>query len=276
MVLDSTRDIEDLEIDLLLEAVFQRHGLDFRGWLREPLRRKLHGFMQAAGLDTVSAVQERLLHDPRAAAQLLRTLSRSSGALFGDVQHFQGLRGALVPWLRSRPAPRLWVAECSAADVFALAILLQEEDLYERTQIFATHANEDLLAEAAAAGMDVARLDEFERNYRACGGRRALREYLAERDGAPIFAPQLQANIVWAQYNLATDASFNEFELIMCRDTLAEFGNALKRRTLQLFHDSLPHFGLLSANGIDHPEADTSIAGYTSLDRDSGLFRRVV
>lgn len=275
-MLDSAQEIEDLEIDLLLEAVLQRFGLDFRGYLREPLRRKLHGFMQENSLETVSAVQERILHDAGTGARLLRALSKQPAALFDDPGHFLLLRGLIGAWLRSRPAPKIWIAECvSAEDAFSLAILLWEEELYDRTQIFATCANEDLLQEASQGTISTFRLDEYERNYRASGGRRSLRDHLREENGQTAFVPQLGANITWAQYNLATDASFNEFELIMCRNTLADFGSALKRRTLQLFHDSLARFGILSADGIDHPETDPSIAGYTTIQREAGLYRRI-
>lgn len=275
-MLDSAQETEDLEIDLLLEAVLRRFGLDFRGYLREPLRHKLHGFMRANGLETVSAVQERMLHDAAAGAQLLRALCKQPGALFGDPGHFLLLRSLIGPWLRSRPTPKIWIAECvSAEDAFSLAILLREEEIYDRTQIFATCANEDLLHEASQGTISASRLDDYERNYRASGGRCSLRDHLLEKDGRTAFVPQLGANITWAQYNLATDASFNEFELIMCRGTLADFGSALKRRSLQLFHDSLARFGILSADGIDHPETDPSIAGYTSIQRETGLYRRI-
>jgi chemotaxis protein methyltransferase CheR len=279
-MLDTVHEIEDLEIDLLLEAIHQRSGLDFRGYLREPLRNKLHGFMQANGLETVSAVQERMLHDPASGERLLRTLGKQPPALFDDAKHFLALRGVIGAWLRSRPAPRVWIAECVAAEeVFAMAILLHEEELYDRTQIFATCSNEALLGEAAQGRISAAKLDNYEHNYRAGGGKQSLREHLCEKDGQPAFVPHLGANITWAQYNLATDASFNEFEFIMCRNALGEFGPALKRRSLKLFHDSLAHFGILSADGLDNPESDPSIAGYTSIQRAgepcSGLFRRV-
>jgi chemotaxis protein methyltransferase CheR len=276
-VLDSVNEIEDLEIDLLLEAIHQRSGLDFRGYLREPLRRKLHGFMQANGLETVSAVQERMLHDAATGERLLRALGKQPPALFENAKHFLALRGVIGTWLRSRPAPRVWIAECVAAeDVFAMAILLHEEEVYGKTQIFATCSNEALLSDAAEGRIAASKLDDYERNYRAGGGKQSLRDHLCEKDGQPAFVPHLGSNITWAQYNLATDASFNEFELIMCRDTLGEFGTALKRRSLHLFHDSLARFGILSADGLDNPESDPSIAGYTSIQRDAGLFRRVV
>ena len=275
-MLDSAEEIEELEIDLLLEAILQRSGLDFRGYLREPLRHKLRAFMQASAFATVSAVQERILHDTDAMRCLLRMLGKRPGTLFSDPKHFIALRESLGSWLRSRPSPRIWIAECvNAEDVFGIAILLKEEEVFDRTQIFATCANEDLLFEASQGKIPASQLDDYERNYRTGGGRRPLREYLGEQDGQPAFLAELGGNVVWAQYNLTTDASFNEFEMIVCRDTLGEFGSALKRRSLQLFHESLARFGILSVDGLDNPESEPSIAGYTSIQREAGLFRRI-
>jgi len=280
-MLDSTQEIEALEIDLLLEAVLQRSGLDFRGWLREPLRQRLRGFMRTRGLDTVSALQERVLHDPEARSHLLRALGKQPGRLFADAALYRELRDVLGPWLRSRPAPRIWVAECTGAeDVYSLAILLHEEHLADRTQIYATCSDENRLAEAALGTIDTVGLDEGERNYRTAGGNAALREYLCEsesRNGRrTAFSAELGGNITWAQYNLATDASFNEFELILCRGMLPMFGPALRRRTLRLFHDSLARFGFLAADGIGNPEAEPSIAGYTPVRRELGIYRRIL
>jgi chemotaxis protein methyltransferase CheR len=203
-------------------------------------------------------------------------MTHKQGALFGDAQHFSALREPLGPWLRSRPMPKIWVAECTAAeDVFSLAILLHEEGLYERARIFATSANESLLEEASRGAFAAELAPQYAQNYRAAGGRRELSDYYTMEDGQCVFLPALRANITWAQYQLASDASFNEFELIMCRDTLDAFGPGLTRRSLQLFHDSLARFGILSVDGIDNPETIPFIAGYTSLLRKEGLYRRV-
>lgn len=268
--------LEELEIDLLLEGVYQRFGHDFRGYRREPLRRRLRAFMEAEDIGNVSALQARILHDQPAGELLLRALTRKQTALFGDPEHFRALRQVLGPWLRSRPMPKVWVAECVCAeDVFALAILLREEDLYKRTRIFATSANESLLEDAARGVFPIEMAGQYAQNYRAGGGTRELSDHYAVVDGQCAFLPELRANITWAQHQLASDASFNEFELIMCRNALGAFGPGLTRRSLQLFHDSLARFGILSVDGIENPDTIPFIAGYTSLLRKEGLYRRV-
>ena len=270
--------VEELEIDLLLEGVFRRFGHDFRGCRRERLVPQLHSLMRELGAGTVSALQEKVMHEASAADALLRHLSmHGSGAFFDDPAYFSALRAAVVPWLRSCPAPRIWVAEsASPEEVCALAILLEEEDLYDDTQIFATVANEELLRTAKQGGFAAERLHEYARNYRNSGGQRELLDYCTALDGGMAFSPQLLANITWAQYSLATDASFNEFQLIVCRQALAEFDLPLRRRALQLFYDSMPMFGLLGIGSEVWLDATPFASRYQPVAKEQGVYRRVV
>ena len=273
---DGPHAIEDLETDLLLEGIFRRFGLDFRGYRREALRAKLRGMMAREGIRTVSGLQERVMHDAAASAALLKTLGSHPAVLFDDPGHYLAMRYVLVPWLRSTPAPRIWVAECIAAEeVCSLAILLEEEGLLDKTQIYATSANEELLQAAREGSFSGECLAAYEDNYRRSGGKGKLRSYVETSDGQCTFSRALRENITWAQYNIATDASFNEFQLITCRGALAEFGNALRHRALQLFHDSVPVFGLLSVDGELGTAAAPFMRCYRAIDRCQGLYRRV-
>ena len=268
--------IEDLEIDLLLEGVYRRFGQDFRGYRRDSVKHRLHALMRGAGLKTVSALQERVMHDAAASKLLLRAMSIQPTGLFDDPAYFQALREVMVPWLRSCPSSRIWVAECvSPEDVCALAILLAEEGLYDKTQIFATAANESLLDEAKAGKFALDRWPEYAENYRKCGGRADFDDYCHEAHGKAEFSAELRANVTWAQYSLATDASFNEFQLIVCRNALSEFGTALHRRTLQLFYDSMPLFGILSVDNDEGLNAAPFVSRYKAIAEEQGLYRRV-
>jgi chemotaxis protein methyltransferase CheR len=233
--------------------------------------------MQDAGLATISALQERILHDVTARDLMLRALGSRPGNLFDDADYFHALRTVAVPLLRSCPSPRIWIAEClSAEEVCSLAILLAEEQLHDRTQIYATAANEAVLQEAKQGAFPLDRLSQYAENYRRSGGKEELADYIDRGGGQGMFSKEIRGNITWAQYNLATDASFNEFQLIICRHALSDFDMPLQRRTLQLFHDSMPLFGILSVS------EGTAIAGppfvvcYKTLSEQHGLYRRVV
>lgn len=266
--------LEDLEIDLLLQGIYQHFGDDFRGFERGPLREKLRHLQQDWGMATMSALQERILHHDDAAHRLRRELSFNAGTLFDNPERVAALRNALGPWLRSCALPRIWVADCSTGeDVFALTILLADEGLYERTQIFATSPSDVLLHEASQGLFPAERLERYAENYRRSGGRHSLSDYCQKKDGIVSFASALRSNITWAQYSLASDTSFNEFQFILCRRPLDDFGPFLRRRALWLFSESLSPFGLLALPPGNVDGAALSLS-YKTLSRGNGLYQR--
>src|SRR5471030_2122575 len=256
-------EVEELELELLLEALLQRFGYDFRGHERCPLKRRLRGVMAQRGLRTISSLQDSVLHDDGAAGALLRALHVPPSSLFDDAQEALQLRALLGPALHASALPRVWLADCAGAEqAWSLAILLHEQGLLARTEIFATVASDALLAEAREASLPLARLEAAQQHYARGGGTGQLSDYFqaAGPAGAQRFEPlpQLGARIIWAQYNLVTDASFNEFQLIVCRRALPDFGPLLRQRVLQLFHASLAPFGVL---GLDRVlDADDALA----------------
>jgi chemotaxis protein methyltransferase CheR len=266
---------EELEIELLLEALFQRYGYDFRAYERQAVRRRLYGLMRERGLATVSSLQERVLHQPGASSALLRALSVQPAALFDDPEQARQLRIVLASCLRASAVPKIWLAEFGGAEeVWALAILLAEEQLHTRTEIYATAANEEVLAEAIDASIPLARMEECRENYLKSGGNGNLDDYFEIDGDSAVLAPHLRSRINWAQYNLVTDASFNEFQLIVCRRALPDFGPLLRRRVLRLFHDSLSRFGVL---GVDREfdEGDAFAANYQAVFSHQGWYKRV-
>jgi chemotaxis protein methyltransferase CheR len=266
---------EELEIELLLEALFQRYGYDFRAYDRQAIRRRLYGLMRERGLATVSALQDRVLHEPGTSGALLRALSVQPAALFDDPEQARQLRIVLASCLRASAVPKIWLAECGGAEeAWSLAILLAEEQLHTRTEIYATAANEEVLAEALNARIPLSRMEECKENYVKSGGNGKLEDYFEVDGEHAVLVPQLRSRINWAQYNLVTDSSFNEFQLIVCRRALPDFGPVLRRRVLRLFHDSLSRFGVL---GIDREfdQADPFGANYQAVFSHQGWYKRV-
>lgn len=266
---------EELETDLLLEALFQRFGFDFRAYERGALKRKLHELMAHRGLATVSQVQDRSLHDPETRSALLRMLSVPPAYLFDDPHQARQLRAVLTACLRGCAVPRVWLAECAGAEeAWSLAILLADEGLLARTEIFATVANEDILAEIGDASIPTERMAEYRENYLKSGGKANLADYFDVKGKRAVLAPHLRSRITWAQYNLVTDASFNEFQLILCRKALADFGPLLRQRTLRLFHDSLALFGVL---GLDREldDDDPARASYQPVFAHQPWYKRI-
>ena len=268
-------DVEELEVSLLLEAIFQRFGMDFRNHQKPGIRRKLHGFMKAHSIASVSMLQSKVLHDATFIDPLLCALDARPVGLFDYPEQMMKMRKVLVPWLRSCPAPKVWIAECTAAeDVYGLAILLMEENLYHKTRIYVTGPNASLLAEAHQSKFSTKRLKQYEQNYLLAGGSEALLNYCEKIDGSFVFSSELQRNITWAQYNLGTDASFNEFEVIVCCNGLTDFTWRSRHRALQIFYDSQPNFGMLTISGEAPLEVASLVSRYKALSTKYGLYQR--
>jgi chemotaxis protein methyltransferase CheR len=244
---DEDRELERLELELLLEAIHQRYGYDFRGYARASLRRRLWRRADLEGLRSLSGLQERVLHDPLCMERLLADLSINVTAMFRDPGFHAALRDVVFPLLRTNPFIRIWVAGCSTGEeVVSLAIFLREADLLERALIYATDMDTAVLARARSGSFGIDKLRDYTRNYLEAGGREAFSTYYTVSGDQVVFDPALLTDAVFAQHNLATDRSFNEFDLIICRNVLIYFGRTLQDRVLTLFDESLTRRGVLA------------------------------
>jgi len=244
-----------------LEALFQCHGYDYRGYQREPVRGKVRQLMAELSTTSISALQAKVLHDPAACNALLKALYVEPALMFDDTTATALLRMSLGVCLHGAALPRVWLADCAGAQqAWTLAILLEQEQLGPRTEIYATVASDGLLDEALQASLPMARLPELQGNYIKSGGLGRLIDYFeVNADGTrAVLLPHLRSRITWAQYNLVTDASFNEFQMIVADRALPDFGPLLRQRVLRLFDDSLAQSGMLV---LDRPfDADEALA----------------
>ncbi len=269
-------ELEQLETELLLEAVYRHYGFDFRAYAPASLKRRLRRRMEAEGLETVSALQDRLLHDASCMERLLHDLSINVTAMFRDPTFYRAFRERVVPLLRTYPFTRIWNAGCSTGEeVYSIAILLHEEGVYEKTRIYATDINEVVLEQARAGVFPLEKMQEYTQNYIRAGGTRAFSEYyVAGYEGAQ-FTRALLDNVVFAQHNLVSDRSFNEFHVIVCRNVMIYFERTLQDRVLELFYESLAMFGVL---GLGHREslAHTPLADrFEALNAEEKLYRKI-
>jgi chemotaxis protein methyltransferase CheR len=269
-------DLEDLELQLLLEGVFRRYGFDFREYAPASLRRRVWRRVHAEGEQTISGLLARLLHDPAAMERLLLDLSITVTAMFRDPSFYVAFRERVAPLLRTYPFTRIWVAGCSTGEeVHSLAILLKEEELYDRTRIYATDINEAVLERAREGVFPLEKMKEYTQNYLKAGGKRAFSEYyVAAYDGAQ-FQRSLVENVVFAQHNLVSDRSFNEFNVIVCRNVMIYFDKQLQNRVHELFYESLVHFGVLALGHKESIHFSPRADDYDELDTHEKLYRKV-
>jgi chemotaxis protein methyltransferase CheR len=269
-------DLESLEIGLLLEGIYRRYGFDFREYAPASLKRRVWRRVHAERLHSISGLLEKLLHDPDCMERLLLDLSINVTAMFRDPTFHVAFREGVVPLLRTYPFSRIWVAGCSTGEeVYSLCILLAEEGLLERTRVYATDINENVIQRAKAGVFPLEKMREYTQNYIRAGGQRAFSEYyLAKYDGAQ-FQRSLVENVVFAQHNLVSDRSFNEFNVILCRNVMIYFDRSLQERVHRLFYDSLVTFGVLALGAKESIHFSPHEDAYEALDATERLYRKV-
>ena len=269
-------ELERIEIDLLLEGVYRHYGLDFRGYALGSLKRRLARRMRDEGVETLSALQEKVLHDPDAMERLLVALSISVTAMFRDPSFYRAFREKVVPLLRTYPFIRLWNAGCATGEeTLSLAIVLAEEGLLDRTRIYATDFNAGVVDRARSGEFPLSRMKLYTENYLSAGGKGEFSSYYTADGPVARFSQSLTENMLFAQHNLVSDGSFNEFHGILCRNVLIYFGSPLQQRVHELFHDSLVNFGVL---GLGHKETIrfTKLEHcYEPIDAREKLYRRI-
>ena len=268
--------LERLEVELLLEGVFRHYGFDFRSYAYSSMRRRLWKRIRAEGLTSVTALQERVLHDPAVMERLLDDLSVNVTAMFRDPAFYLAFREKVVPLLRTYPFLRVWHAGCSTGEeVVSMAILLHEEGLYERTRIYATDINETVLQRARSAIFPLDRMQEYTENYIRAGGTRSFSEYYTAKYDGALFNPTIFRNVVYSQHNLVTDRSFSEFHVILCRNVLIYFDKSLQNRVHNLFYESLVTFGILGLGSKETLRFSQFEDCYEQIDPREKLYRKV-
>jgi chemotaxis protein methyltransferase CheR len=268
--------IETLELELLLEAVYRHYGYDFRSYARTSIRRRITKLIREEGLSTVSGLQERVLHDPFAWDRCLQGISVNVSAMFRDPHFFLAFRRRAIPLLRTYPFIRIWQAGCSLGEeAYSLAILLEEEGLYDRSLIYATDINEVTLKQAREAIFPADLMQKYTQNYLSSGGQRSFSEYYTARYEYAVMRPSLKRNIVFSQHNLVSDGAFNEFNVILCRNVMIYFNRDLQERTHALMYGSLSNFGILGLGSKESLRLLPQEPFYEPLEAGEKLYRRI-
>lgn len=238
--------LADIELNLLLEGVHQAAGYDFRGYSPRTLKRRVADRLRAEGLTTISALQDRVLHDQHAMAQFVRTIAGSGNRLFDDPTFFRAFREHLVPLLRTYSFARLWIPNCGRAEeAYALAVLLEEEGLLDRSMIYATDISELSIAEAKRGQFEVPSMPPLEAAFAATSSQSPLSAFATFSGGQLTFNEHLKRNIVFAQHSLVDDASLNEFHVIVTRNLLDQFSRAVQYKVYNVLVGSLLRLGFL-------------------------------
>lgn len=269
-------EVEEIEVDLLLEAIFRKYGFDFRNYARSSINRRIWQRIQSEKLKTISGLQERILHNPIVMEKLFYDLSINVTSMFRDPTFFNAFRTKIIPILRDYPYIRIWHAGCSSGEeVYSMAILLHEEGIYKKARIYATDMNERLLERAKKGEFSLNKMKEYTKNYHSAGGKKEFSEYYTAQCDNVVFHSFLKENMIFAPHNLATDHSFNEFHVIICRNVLIYFDESLQHRVHQLFFDSLSSHGFLGLGSKESITFTTFADHYEEVDSMEKIYRKI-
>lgn len=271
----TNNNLEELEIELLLEAVFRYYGYDLRDYDRGTVRLRIRERMLASRISTVSRFQEKVLREPALLERLLSAFSPRDLSMFSDPAFYRAFRTKVVPQLRTYPFVRIWHAGCSTGEgVYSMAILLKEEGLYNRSRIYATDMSKHAITRARVGSFLSSIADECAGNYRSSGGKWSLSQYFRKKGKGLLIDPALKKNIVFSEHNLATDGSFNEFQVVVCRGLLGCFNHRLRERVGKLIYESLSRFGVLALGPDESIESMPHEGYYSPLDAESCLYQK--
>lgn len=266
----------DLEIDLLLEAIYRLSGFDFRQYNRSSISRRINNRMRMNNITTISRVIENVIHEDGFLEQLLNDFSINVTEMFRNPSFFKAFRQEVVPYLRDYPEIRIWHAGCATGEeVYSMAILLQEEGLMDKAVIYATDMNEQVLEKAKRGMFPINKMQAYTKNYMLAGGIQAFSEYYKTDYQYAYFHPSLLKNIIFAQHNLVTDQSFNEFHVIMCRNVLIYFLPELQNKVHYLFAESLSKNGFLCLGDKETIGFEDIISKYKEIVGNEKIFQKV-
>jgi chemotaxis protein methyltransferase CheR len=266
---------EDIEFRLLLDAILRKYHYDFRGYSVASLKRRLSQARERFGCRSLSELQDRVLHEPAALAELLAYLTVQVSELFRDPAYFRAVREHVVPHLRTYPSLKVWVAGCSAGEeLYSLAILFREEGLEERTLFYGTDINPDALRRAEAGVYEADRVPLFTENHRRAGGKSSLSDYYTAAYGSAVFDRTLRKRAVFSDHSLASDQVFAEVQLVSCRNVLIYFDRDLQDRAVGLFKDSLVRKGFLGLGAKESLRFSRHADAFAEFDRDARVYQK--
>ena len=276
LVVKTSQSLEDIELGLLLEGVYRHYGFDFRNYAMSSLKRRIWSFIRKERFTSISALQDRVLHDRDWLERFLYSLSVNVSAMFRDPNFYLAFRREVVPLLRTYPFVRIWLAGVSMGEeVYSLAILLREEGIYDRCRIYATDINDTMLKKAKEGIYPLDLMQSYTSNYIKAGGNQDFSQYYTAAYDSAIFKSSFRDNVIFAQHNLASDGSFNEFNVILCRNVMIYFNSELQAHVHRLLYESLVMFGVLGVGAKETLRFSPHETSYEEIDRTAKLYRRI-
>jgi chemotaxis protein methyltransferase CheR len=266
---------EDIEIQLLLEALYQRYHYDFRHYARASIKRRLKQALTRMDFRSFSALQDGLLHDPTLLSRLLDYLTIQVSEMFRDPSYYRTIREKVVPHLKTYPSLKVWIAGCSSGEeLYSFVILFREEGIENRTLFYATDINPEALKTAAAGIYALDRIKTFTVNHQKSGGKSSLSDYYTANYGRAVFDESLRDRVVFSDHSLVTDAVFGEMQFVSCRNVLIYFDRIFQDRAIGLFRDTLPRKGFLGLGSKESLRFSNHASDFAEFVPEEKIYQR--
>jgi chemotaxis protein methyltransferase CheR len=269
-------ELESKEVDLLLEAVYKRYGYDFSGYSRASIKRRIQRIIEKLKLRSLYELKYQLINDESVFVDFLQNITVNVTEMFRDPHFYKSLTKNVFPQLATYPFIKIWHAGCSTGEeVFSMAILLKEAGLLDRAKLYATDINPLALNKAKQGIFPLRNIKEYTQNYRQAGGEHDFSDYYTAKYDNAIFDQSLKKNMVFSLHNLVSDQSFNEFNLIICRNVLIYFEKNLQDRVIKLFTNSLVILGYLGLGSKESLLFTEVRNHYQSVDLAEKIYKRI-
>ncbi len=268
-------EIQEIEARLLFEGIFMKYGYDFRNYSHAHLTRRINQFIRLNDIKTISELQEKILWNPSMFSKFLKNLSINVTEMFRDPGFYLAFREKVVPILSTYAHIKVWHAGCSTGEeVYSMAILFKEENLLNRTQIYATDFNKTVLDIAKQGIYPAKEIEQYNKNYKEAGGKKELSDYYTSKYGSVLLDKSLSKKIVFADHNLVTDDVFAEVNLIICRNVLIYFNKELQNHVISLFDRSLTNHGILCLGSKESLKFTDFENHFITIDKVGKIYKK--
>lgn len=265
----------NIEVSLFLEAIFQKYGYDFREYSKAHIKRRILHRVSTSRFNSISEMQHKVLNDDEFFEQILKDFSINVTEMFRDPSFYLKFREEVIPILKTYPFVKIWHAGCSTGEeVYSMAIILKEEGLYDRCQIYATDFNQIVIQKAKEGIYPINKIKEYTYNYQKAGGINSFSDYYTAKYESVILDADLKKNIVFADHNLVSDKVFAEVHLLICRNVLIYFNKKLQDKVIRLFKDSLIPGGYLGLGSKESIRFSDSFHHFDTVDDDEKIYKR--
>ncbi|QEC58470.1 protein-glutamate O-methyltransferase CheR [Flavisolibacter ginsenosidimutans] len=269
--------VKDEDLDVLLNMLFEKYGYDFTNYAKASLKRRVNRLMVIDRLPSFAELLYKIKGEPDYLPHVVEQITVNVTEMFRDPLTFKTIREKVLPILATHPFIRVWHAGCaSGEEVYSMAILLEEAGLLHKSLLYATDLNPSVIENIQKGIFPLSQMKQFSENYILSGGKKQFSDYYTAKYDWAKFDDKLKTKMIAATHNLVSDRSFNEFQIIFCRNVLIYFDKVLQDKVLNLFDESLEKLGFLVLGAKENIRFSKMAKNYLPIGRNEKIWRKML